>query len=71
MYGICTHGILSGPAIQRVNASSIEAMVVTNTIPQAKKVEACDKIKASSLQYCMCVLFYCVCLILLRSLMSV
>lgn len=45
VYGICTHGILSGPAIQRINSSSIEAMVVTNTIPQARKVEACDKIK--------------------------
>ena len=45
MYGICTHGILSGQAIRRIKESSIEAMVVTNTIPQAKKVEECDKIK--------------------------
>ena len=45
MYGICTHGILSGDAIKRIKQSTIESMVVTNTIPQAKKVEECDKIK--------------------------
>ena len=45
VYGICTHGILSGQAIKRIKESSIEAMVVTNTIPQAEKVDMCDKIK--------------------------
>ena len=45
VYGVCTHGILSGDALKRINDSSIEAMVVTNTIPQAKKVEECSKIK--------------------------
>ena len=45
VYGICTHGILSGPAIERIRTSDLEAMVVTNTIPQAEKVEKCDKIR--------------------------
>ena len=45
MYGICTHGILSGQAIKRISESAVEAMVVTNTIPQAKKVDECSKIK--------------------------
>ena len=49
VYGITTHGILSGPAISRIRESDIEAMVVTNTIPQTAKVEMCDKIKVSSL----------------------
>ena len=48
VYGICTHGILSGNAIKRISESSVEAMVVTNTIPQAKKVEECNKIKVCS-----------------------
>lgn len=47
VYGICTHGILSGMAISRIQESAIEAMVVTNTIPQAKKEEMCNKIKVS------------------------
>jgi ribose-phosphate pyrophosphokinase len=57
VYGICTHGILSGEAIKKINESTIEAMVVTNTIPQAKKVEECDKIKVLERKICyvMCV----------------
>ena len=29
----CTHGVLSGPAIERLKASPIEELVITNTIP--------------------------------------
>ena len=47
VYGICTHGILSGDALKRIRESAIEAMVVTNTIPQAEKEEMCNKIKVS------------------------
>lgn len=57
VYGVCTHGILSGEAIQRIKESSIEAMVVTNTIPQARKVEMCDKVKVS-LSYRTCAAVY-------------
>lgn len=49
VYGICTHGILSGDALKRIRESAIEAMVVTNTIPQAEKEEICNKIKVSQL----------------------
>ncbi|MEQ1868594.1 MAG: ribose-phosphate pyrophosphokinase [Vicinamibacterales bacterium] len=38
------HGVLSGPAIERIEKSPIDKMIVTNTIPQAKATEACDKI---------------------------
>jgi ribose-phosphate pyrophosphokinase len=39
VYACCTHGVLSGPAIERIEASAIEELVVLNTIaiPQAKK----------------------------------
>ncbi|XP_060556669.1 ribose-phosphate pyrophosphokinase 2 [Ruditapes philippinarum] len=44
VYAICTHGILSGPAISRINNSMFEAMCVTNTIPQEERMKAAPKI---------------------------
>jgi ribose-phosphate pyrophosphokinase len=38
------HGVLSGPAIRRIEDSPIDKMIVTNTIPQSKACEACPKI---------------------------
>jgi len=45
VYAICTHGILSGPAISRINNSMFEAVVVTNTIPQDERMKAAPKIQ--------------------------
>jgi ribose-phosphate pyrophosphokinase len=33
VYASCTHGILSGPAIERIKGSQIEEVVITDTIP--------------------------------------
>jgi ribose-phosphate pyrophosphokinase len=33
VYACCTHPVLSGPAIERIEASKLEEVVVTNTIP--------------------------------------
>ncbi|WP_102336472.1 ribose-phosphate diphosphokinase [Salimicrobium jeotgali] len=33
VYACCTHPVLSGPAIERINDSKIKELVVTNTIP--------------------------------------
>ncbi|MFT8347727.1 ribose-phosphate diphosphokinase [Clostridium saccharoperbutylacetonicum] len=33
IYACCTHGVLSGPAMDRINNSSIEELVMLNTIP--------------------------------------
>lgn len=33
VYGLATHGILSGKALQRIEASAYEKIVVTNTVP--------------------------------------
>lgn len=43
----CTHAVLSGPAIERIENSSLDEVVVTNTIrlPEEKKI---DKIKILS-----------------------
>ncbi len=38
------HGVLSGPAIERIEKSPIDKMIVTNTIPQARALESCSKI---------------------------
>jgi ribose-phosphate pyrophosphokinase len=37
------HGVLSGPAIERIDKSPIDKMIVTDTIPQTKAIEACNK----------------------------
>jgi ribose-phosphate pyrophosphokinase len=37
------HGVLSGPAIERIGRSPIDKMIVTDTIPQTKAMEACSK----------------------------
>ncbi|MEW6161906.1 MAG: ribose-phosphate pyrophosphokinase [Nitrospirota bacterium] len=40
----CTHAVLSGSAIERVNNSVIEELIVTNTIPFDSKREQCRKL---------------------------
>lgn len=45
VYAILTHGIFSGPALRRIEESDLEAVVVTNTIPQDSKMQNCAKIK--------------------------
>ncbi|ORY86854.1 ribose-phosphate pyrophosphokinase [Protomyces lactucae-debilis] len=44
VYAIVTHGILSGNAMDRINASKLEKVVVTNTLPQSNKVEQSSKL---------------------------
>ena len=45
VYGCATHGVLSGPAIERIIESELEMFVITDTIPLDIKV---DKIKIVS-----------------------
>jgi ribose-phosphate pyrophosphokinase len=44
----CTHAVLSGPAIQRLNDSVIDEVIITNTIPINGKDQVCKKIKTLS-----------------------
>ena len=44
----CTHPVLSGPAIGRIEASVIDELVVTDTIPLKPEAEACKKIRQIS-----------------------
>lgn len=44
----CTHPILSGPALQRLNEAPIDEVATTNTIPLNGKEQVCKKIKVLS-----------------------
>jgi ribose-phosphate pyrophosphokinase len=44
VFAAATHGVLSGPAIERINASKIEKVIVTDTIPLSADAKACKKI---------------------------
>jgi ribose-phosphate pyrophosphokinase len=44
----CTHAVLSGPAVGRIEASVIDELVVTDTIPLKSEAEACKKIRQVS-----------------------
>lgn len=41
----CAHAVLSGPALDRINGSALEEVIVTNTIPMNEKQEKCSKLK--------------------------
>lgn len=45
----CTHPVLSGGAIDAIMKSSINDLIVTDTIPLSDKAQACPKIKQVSL----------------------
>jgi len=44
----CTHPVLSGPAVERINASSLDELVVTDTIPLSDAAKKCSKIRQLS-----------------------
>jgi ribose-phosphate pyrophosphokinase len=43
-----THGVLSGPAVERITASVMKEVVITDTIAQPDAVKACSKIREVS-----------------------
>jgi len=48
VYAYITHPVLSGPAVQRINDSLIDGLVVTDTIPLSDAARASDKIRQLS-----------------------
>ncbi len=44
-----THGILSGPAIQRINESPLSEVIVTDTVPLSPEARNCAKIRQVSI----------------------
>ncbi|MBU4432145.1 phosphoribosylpyrophosphate synthetase, partial [Patescibacteria group bacterium] len=49
IYAACGHGVLSGPAIKRINDSQIKQLIVVDTISQEENVKKCNKIKVLSI----------------------
>jgi ribose-phosphate pyrophosphokinase len=47
----CTHPVLSGPAIQKIDDSPIEELIVTNSIPLTPEAARCKKIKVLSVAH--------------------
>jgi ribose-phosphate pyrophosphokinase len=48
IYACATHGVLSGPAIERINNSDIEEIVLTDTIPIGDKEQQSSKVRMLS-----------------------
>lgn len=48
IYACATHGVLSGPAIERINNSEIEEIVLTDTIPLGDKEQQTGKVRMLS-----------------------
>ncbi|MDX2054327.1 MAG: ribose-phosphate pyrophosphokinase [Polyangiaceae bacterium] len=44
-----THGVLSGPAVERIEASALEEVVVSNSIPLSDEARASKKVKIVSI----------------------
>ena len=48
VYGFASHGVLSGPAIERISQSRLLKVVITDSIPVHDHVAQCDKIEVLS-----------------------
>lgn len=48
VFAACSHAVLSGPAIERINNSVLEEVITTDTIPMDSKVSICPKLKVLS-----------------------
>lgn len=51
VHACCSHGVLSGPAIERLEASMIKSLVITNSIPLRGDAKTCGKIKVLSVSH--------------------
>jgi len=49
VYACCTHPVLSGPALERLAASNLKSLIVTNSIPLTEEAKKCEKIKVLSI----------------------
>ncbi len=48
VFACCTHPVLSGPAIERIQASKIDRLIVSDSIPLRDDAKKCKKIKVVS-----------------------
>jgi ribose-phosphate pyrophosphokinase len=48
IFAACTHAVLSGPALKRINDSALEELITTNTIALDSKQQECKKLTVLS-----------------------
>jgi ribose-phosphate pyrophosphokinase len=48
VYACITHGLLSGPALERIHASTIKELIITDSIPPRPEVKASPKVRVLS-----------------------
>jgi ribose-phosphate pyrophosphokinase len=48
VYACATHAVLSGPAVERIEASELKEVVFTNSIPLSDEAKKCGRIKSLS-----------------------
>lgn len=51
VYAYCTHAVFSGPAIERIQKSKLDEVVITNTIPLSDAAKGCGKIRQLSVAF--------------------
>ena len=51
VFAYCTHPVFSGTAVERISASQIDEVVITNTIPLNDQGRACAKIRQLSVAF--------------------
>jgi ribose-phosphate pyrophosphokinase len=51
VYAYCTHAVFSGSAIERIVASDLDEVVITNTIPMGEAARRCAKIRQLSVAF--------------------
>ncbi|MEE8219704.1 MAG: ribose-phosphate pyrophosphokinase [bacterium] len=49
VFACATHAVLTGPALERINSSALEELVMTDTIPLNGKEKECPKLKVLSI----------------------
>ena len=48
VYGCCTHAVLSGPALDRINQSELKKLITTDSIAVRESVQKCPKVEVLS-----------------------
>jgi ribose-phosphate pyrophosphokinase len=51
VFAYCTHAVFSGPAIERIESSKLDEVVVTDTIPLAEDGSKCKKVRQLSVAF--------------------
>ena len=49
VYACASHAVLSGPALERLNAAPFKEIIVTDTIPLGDRVAQCEKLRVASI----------------------